>query len=365
MRQIQNIILFRVDSSTDIGSGHVARCVVFANKLRQNKFNCIFICRDLDGNFCELIRSNGFRVFLLPAKPSSNTDKNKMLQEILHGCDWEADAAETIGLITTFKPHWLIVDHYSIDYRWETEIKKHCENIFVIDDLADKAHNCKVLLNQNLGHSFQTYQHLVSPACTLLIGPKYSLLSPKYRIVRESCKTRVLPVKSVLVYFGASDKYHLTQKTVETITEQFSKLTIKVVLPRGCIQYDTIKSMKNTNIKLLSNLPDLTSCIKEADVSIGASGSTSWERCCLGLPTLLVSYAENQIGIAKTLEMAGACVYVCHHKTGDETKAKLLNRINTLIYDPIRFCAMSRSSFDLVDGLGTERVFQKFKELTR
>jgi len=143
-------ILIRVDSSNAIGSGHVMRCLTLADSLREKGCNCQFVCRNHPGNLSALIQEKGYRVTLLPLQEFQVEAYPHHADWV--GADWQIDAKETGSLIATLEtpPAWLVIDHYGLDARWETSLRPAVGRIFVIDDLADRTHDCDCLLDQNL-----------------------------------------------------------------------------------------------------------------------------------------------------------------------------------------------------------------------
>ena len=139
------MIAFRVDSSTQIASGHLMRCLTLAEKLNC-KEKIIFISRDLPGNISNLILKKGFKLTLL---------NNEDLDVSLKGYEkWltvrqEQDAKETIEAIKNLNLELLIVDSYAIDVKWEKMLRPSVKKIMVIDDLANRKHDCDILLDQN------------------------------------------------------------------------------------------------------------------------------------------------------------------------------------------------------------------------
>lgn len=313
-------IAFRVDASLDIGTGHVVRCLTLADALSKKSAFCIFICRNHHGNLNGMIREHGYKVISLP-EPINNTHKlsTNTISETTHstwlGVDYETDAEETKTILNDYDIDLLIVDHYAIDYMWEQSIRSYVKQLFVIDDLADRRHNCDFLLDQNLGRKKINYQSLVPHNCTLLIGPKYALLRPEFHALREySLERRSSPhLRSILIFMGGIDKDNITEYVLNTLYN--SKLPencgITVVMGRNSPWIDSVRSKAkdlpwSTDVKCdVSNMAQL---MADSDLAIGAAGSSSWERCCLGLPTIQIILASNQEIIAKSLEDTGAVI---------------------------------------------------------
>ena len=170
-------VAFRVDASLSIGSGHVMRCLTLADSLADKGAQCHFICREHPGHLIEYIRRKGYSVHVLPPcakelfleKQPVSTDDPPHASWL--GCTWDIDAAATRAILNEGEPDWLVVDHYALDARWERALQGVCKKIMVIDDLADRAHICDQLLDQNFGRTATDYAPLVPVSYTHLTLP--------------------------------------------------------------------------------------------------------------------------------------------------------------------------------------------------
>ncbi|MBL0225443.1 MAG: UDP-2,4-diacetamido-2,4,6-trideoxy-beta-L-altropyranose hydrolase [Geobacteraceae bacterium] len=183
------MVCIRTDASDVIGSGHVMRCLTLADELRQRGADVIFICRILLGNLIGLIEDKGYSVVRLQ---QPETEYIAAAEDVAHaawlGVSWEQDAVDTIDAFGEKHPKLLIIDNYALDSRWETKLRPYVEKIMVIDDLADRSHDCDLLLDQNLYQSIETrYDKLISESCKRLLGPKYALFRPEFVTARKNC----------------------------------------------------------------------------------------------------------------------------------------------------------------------------------
>ncbi|MES1932235.1 pseudaminic acid biosynthesis-associated protein PseG [Salinisphaera shabanensis T35B1] len=209
--------------------------------------------------------------------------------------------------------HWLVVDHYSLDIRWESRVRRHVANVLVLDDLADRQHQAEILLDQNLGREAKDYARLVPPHCELLIGPQYAVLRPEFALTREeSLRRRDEPrLKKLLVTMGGMDKDNVTGKVLYalrgcSLPDDFE---IDVVMGSNAPWLENVRVQAGAMprpTRVLVDIQNMAERMAEADLAVGAAGSTSWERCCLGLPTLIVTLAENQYEVAYELHELGA-----------------------------------------------------------
>jgi UDP-2,4-diacetamido-2,4,6-trideoxy-beta-L-altropyranose hydrolase len=352
-------IAFRVDASLRIGTGHVMRCLTLAKALRERGAECLFLSRDHEGNLNEMLNSQGFDVSVLPAdeEPPQHSGQPVPTHSDWLGVSWLTDAQQTIEALGHRIVDWLIVDHYALDSRWETRIRPNTRKLMVIDDLADREHDCDLLLDQNLVANFENrYDLLVPPGCTRLLGPKYALLQPEYAELRSRVPPRCSPVDRIFVYFGGSDIYGLTELTISAFLRlQHPDLKLDVVINSKSKNAKGVRAQVagQANITLHENLPSLAPLMAKADLSIGASGATTWERCCLGLPSLVATVAENQTPIADSLDRLGLVLWIgsAHSLTAlniAQSMKKILKRSDLESW--------SRSCTQVVDGMGLRRV---------
>ena len=359
-------VIFRCDASLEIGTGHVMRCLTLANALRLQGSVCRFVCKRFSGNLENRIQRDGFEVVSLPlplAEIGKDQEESNLPKHFPWlGGRWQDDAEQTIAAIGPNKPSWLIVDHYGIDSRWEKFLRPHVEKIMVIDDLADRAHDCDLLLDQNLVANIdQRYEGLLPENSVRLIGPKYALLQPEYAELRKKAKVREGPVKRILVYFGGADNENLTLKAVKGVKSlKTSDLVIDVVIsPKNPNSKQLRNEVKEKlNFRIHENLPTLADLIISADISIGGVGTTTWERCCLGLPSFVVAVADNQKPIYDEMVKENYVKEVSREEIGDEIR---LSKKLEAVFTNENLKLMSKKCFSLVDGFGCKRVIRYLK----
>jgi UDP-2,4-diacetamido-2,4,6-trideoxy-beta-L-altropyranose hydrolase len=290
-------IVIRTDSSNKIGSGHVVRCLTLASELSNLGVIVEFITRIHPGNMVEHINNKGFKVYSLPNPDIVKQIKNLDRYEKWLSVKQLTDANETIQIITNIEVDWLIIDHYALDCKWEEKLRPHTKRIMVIDDLANRSHDCDILLDQNLFKDISTrYQNKVPRCCIQLLGPKYALLHTDYTELRKQVKLRKQPPSNILIFFGGVDQYNLTGLTLAALKLVDRSFNIDVVALKQSPHYEKIKNQIDDmlNVKLYSDLPSLAGLMLKADLAIGAGGATTWERLCLGLPALVITLADNQ-----------------------------------------------------------------------
>jgi UDP-2,4-diacetamido-2,4,6-trideoxy-beta-L-altropyranose hydrolase len=354
------MIIFRVDSSTRIGNGHLMRCRTLAEALQKRGEEVEFICRRHEGDMLELLQKS-FTVHELPAPAATTSKASDGDYPAWLGVAQEDDAVETIKALRA-RPDWLIIDHYSLDTIWETALRPYAKRIMVIDDLADRNHDCDLLLDQNLVANLeQRYSGRVAPHCPLLIGPHYALLQPQYAELHPRTPPRMGPVERILIYFGGSDQHNLTGLALSAFLNLLrSDITVDIVIDEQSTYAEAIQRQAkyHPNITVHGTLPSLAPLMLSADLAIGAGGATSWERCCLGLPTLVITLADNQIPIAEALNQQGLVRWLGHHNT---VKEPALTEILQEVLTTSELEQWSHACLNMVDGKGVGRVVAAIK----
>lgn len=356
-------VAFRVDASIRIGTGHVMRCLTLADELASQGHECIFVCRAHLGHLGDLIRGKGHKLILLPlastgSESTTETSSFDDYQQWL-GTIWQEDAGQTREAIAPVRPEWLVVDHYALGAKWERALASVVGKILVIDDLANRAHECALLLDQNLGRAASDYDELLPADCQRLIGPRYALLRPEFSECRErSLERREHPeLKRILISLGGVDRSNRTCDVLGALEESALLACVELDIVMGATA-PYLKEVRQHAARLpvkatvSVNVTDMAERMCLADLSIGAAGSTSWERCCLGLPTVLVVQAENQAAGAKALEATGAALIVGDPEQLRTLLPSLLDGLN----DSRRLHQLSVAASAISDGSGALSV---------
>ena len=355
-------VAIRVDASLKIGTGHAMRCRTIGLALRKQGVVVDFIMRLHMGHLGELLLNDGFKVYLLSAPNEAYIEKSKYADWL--GVTQDFDANETIEFIKDANYDWLVVDHYGLDQNWEKALKKYVMQIMVIDDLADRKHDCEILLDQNFSLNYeQRYRDLVPKFCKLLTGPRFALLSQEY--FRKRTTNRLKKINSIqrlLVYMGGSDNDNVSEKILEALNVgELKNLEVDFVIGRNYFSkeklIEKVKNRKKT--KIYENLPNLTNLVIHADAAIGAGGGALWERMCLGLPSFVISIAENQIPGCVALSQAGLIYYLGEGKQLDSTEIAF--KLRNYLCEIKKLNMMTADNQLLVDGRGTQRVLQALK----
>lgn len=352
-------IAIRVDASVQIGTGHFMRCLTLAEALKKQGAQICFVSRGLPAHLRDMLTSKGMQLASLDGETSAVIDGDLAHAQWL-GTSQTKDAQATIKALTDQQWDWIIVDHYALDARWESALRAVAKQIMVIDDIADRQHDCDVLLDQNYYVDMQArYEGKVPAHCRQLLGPRYALLRDEFRKLREHVKPRTGAVKKVLVFFGGVDADNYTGLAIQALAALANQsLHVDVVIgaqhpcreqiQQACAAQGYVCHVQTTRMAEL---------MAEADLAIGAGGSATWERCCLGLPALLVALADNQVDIAKALDSIGACVYLGTAEAADSLTIQ--RTITSLSGRREQLEMISNHACSLVDGMGVDRVCQE------
>lgn len=334
------------------------RCLTLADALTQQKHRCMFICRKHQSHLGDLITSKGYELIVLPAPDATEVKSSEGWANTYAdwlGVPWQQDAKETVEVLAPKKADWLVVDHYALDAHWEQQVNTVVGRIMVIDDLADRQHECVLLLDQNLGRVSSDYDEFVPKDCLRLVGPEYALLRPEFAQLRElSLKRREQPeLKRILISLGGVDRTNATGQVLDALAETALSCETQVDIVMGASapylaevrqQAARLPFVATVNV----NVRDMAERMHLADLSIGAAGGTSWERCCLGLPAVLVILADNQVSGAKAQEVAGVAVAIPDPKAVQAALPLALDRLS----NPDCLQRMSRAAAEITDGKG-------------
>jgi len=348
-------VIFRVDASLQIGTGHVMRCLTLAQMLKENGANVKFICRKHEGNLIDKIRSSGFNVSELDLLLGDKVD-HKLFHSHLLGTTQQQDAIDCVSALQPTKIDWLIVDHYGIDEDWQKDLKVYCDQLMVIDDLADRKHQCDILLDQSFGRQQRDYETLVPTSCRLLLGPQYALIRPEFANWRQySLERRTHPTfKQLLINLGGIDVNNVTEQILKELEICNLPHDMKIIIVMGgsAPHLESIKSKADSlsyKIEVKVDVDNMAEIMANADIAIGAGGITTWERCCLGLPTLQIAIAKNQEFSNETLAGHNAVKLL-----------KEVREVANLLKDPGDWMkVVGGLAAQICNGMGAYKVFSK------
>jgi UDP-2,4-diacetamido-2,4,6-trideoxy-beta-L-altropyranose hydrolase len=357
-------VVFRADASLDIGSGHVMRCLTLADALRKTGAKCHFLTRLLPGNMAKSIAQKGHQVTLLkpPASGFHPMDSYEDWLAVPQLQDIEECAPKISSLCGGRSSSLVVMDHYGLHNTWVSGAVPGDIPVLVIDDLANRVHQCDLLLDQNLGRMQSDYQSLVPAPTPVLTGPEFALLRPTFAQSRGAALARRVDgrARHILIAMGGMDKDNTTSDVLRALSsvELPKDFRATVVLNGSAPNLSSVRTEADKmpfQVEVRTDVADMAALMTDADMSVGGAGSTSWERCCLGLPSFIVTIADNQIPAALALDAAKGATYLGDIRK-DQWQKSLSDTMWRILADPDRLRQMARNSSLICDGRGAERV---------
>ena len=351
-------VAVRTDASPIIGTGHFMRCLALLEELNDQlsqldiKLTVSFISVETT-TFCEAeLLEKGFNLVKLSSNSQFEMEQDSKSTE------------KTLELLG--HQHLLIVDSYAIQDPWYSQkIKTYCDKILVIDDLANRTHSCDFLLDQTLDTDGKRYNKLVPKDCNLLTGKLYMLLRNDFLKWREKAllkRKNTTVIKELFINMGGSDTEHLNRLVIEAIYQvnQILKCPINAILviPSNSSSLSFFEAFSKDNpwLKVITDAKNMSQLMYQADIAIGASGSSAWERCCLGLPTLAVELADNQALVLDKLSSKGAIINL--GKSSLLSVENIKFAISKLIGSQTLYQSMVKNAAACCDGRGTKRALK-------
>lgn len=355
-------VVFRVDASRQIGTGHVMRCLALAEGLQERGVNVSFICAELEGNLIGYLREASYTVHSLPrpapVSGAASSGKASPYEDWL-GAPWQTDAEQTRAILANEerRADYMVVDHYALGSGWEETVAPLVHGILAIDDLANRKHACDILLDQNLpGDGDIRYRDLVSDDTVTLLGPRYALLRPEFAEARRASSIRENGVQRLLIMFGGFDESGETLKALRGLSDASTGIKCDIIISAHNRHKKAIERAASEpgNISLHIQPFDVAGIMSRADFSLGAGGVTLWERCAVRLPSASTIVAENQRAQVQAAAENGLTLLAGEANHTDETGYREL--VNVVRRNPELLTRMSAACGNAVDGRGIGRV---------
>lgn len=336
------------------------RCLALADELRDDGARTHFISRESTRPLAEVIGRRGHEILWLPNESEAIGWNRSKSDDPAHASwlpvPWLIDAHQTLTHLRSLDQiDWLIVDHYALDFRWENLMRGTVDHLMAIDDLADRRHDCDVLLDQNLQSCEDRYRSLISPQCLRLLGPRFALLhrdfgaAPKHR-TKDA-------VERILVFVGSADPDNVTGMALDALNiAGLDSVAVDVALGSVAPHLESIRRrcLAKPNWTLHVDTTNMAELVARADLTLGSAGGASWERCCLGAPALLVCIARNQRMNALELARRRAALFL--GESDALTAARMADVLSRLVRRPKLLERISERAKTLVDGLGIKRA---------
>jgi UDP-2,4-diacetamido-2,4,6-trideoxy-beta-L-altropyranose hydrolase len=310
-------VVFRCDADTRIGTGHLRRCLTLADALREAGADCLFLSRAAMGGLREKILAGGHRLHDLDLErgasesfPGVGSGDSVPYSSWLPW-DWQEDLRLCLRRLGGQQADWLVADHYALDARWESGMRAVAGRVLAIDDLANRPHDCDLLLDANFGRSPVDYARLAPPSARMLLGSRHVLLRPEFvrRRARGLPSRRPIPER-VFVNMGGSDPGNASSAALRVMQsiECTHPPEITVVLGAGAPWIESVRSAIAASrwpARLLVDPPDMAELMASSDMAIGSGGTGVYERLYLRLPSLVTPIADNQREALGAMAAAG------------------------------------------------------------
>lgn len=328
-----------VDASPSVGGGRVTRCLALAHELCRHGEQVSIVARQGTIATAPLLLLAGLPVSEVGDDPGS----------------WAAE----IGQHVAEPADWLVLDCSTVSPEFEKASRQLARKVMVIDDRTDRPHDCDLFLNPALGLTAADFKDLLPEGCRILTGPSFAPLRPEFALARADAMARRAnvfaggePLRRILVSLGMTDSRGLTAPVMRAIAAAGIDTAIDVIVGPAAANLTEI-------VEIASQLPSITlhagtermhDLMLNSDLAIGVCGMTTWERCCLGLPSIVL--ADQGDATAQALQKAHAAFSI-DPACG---LGELTEIVRGLARDHGRFMRMTMAASGLVDGLGTRRV---------
>lgn len=342
-------VVIRVDASAEIGPSRLLRCLTLATDLRARGADVTFVCRRLPGNLIDFIDSQGFDVSALPYDDTPGRVRVRESRGL--GASCEADIEQTLSALTGRRFDWLVVDHAALDAWWEERARPLAGRLLVIDDLADRPHDADVLVDPNF-HRLpgSRYAGLVSDGADVRVGPEYAFLRPEFEIERRRLRPRDGRIERAVVAFGGADDGDGTLLAVRAFMEQgLSTLQLDVVAGAANPRLGQIEDLcrRRTRATLHVQTREVARLYAAADIAVGAPGTSCWERCALGLPSVVIGGTDGLARGASDLAQAGGAWFL---RREEATEHVLAERLRALVADPSGVRAVAERAAEVMSA---------------
>lgn len=332
-------IAMRADASAAIGLGHLKRCLSLAQALRAMGAAVSLAWRRVDLDCAPMIEAAGVASVCI--------GEGRVSGELLDVRDFLAamPAADRI-----------VVDHYALGERWHRVARGHTDaKLAAIDDVADRELAVDWLVDPNFSTDPEAkFAGLIGPETQLLAGPRHALLAPAYAQAPRCALHEA--VRSIGIFMGGTDAANVSLLALHALRERIGfrgavEIASTAGNPHLAALHDAAARHAPTRITL--DQPDLAAFFARHDLQIGAGGGATWERCCIGAPTLAVIVADNQRPVLLPLQQMGVLRVLADEPP---TEAAIAEAARELIENPALRRSLAERSKALVDGLGAQRV---------
>lgn len=339
-------LIIRADANHKIGIGHLMRCLALAQAWRKFGGQVVFFSHCDSPELLKPITAQGFGVEKIPAPHPHPSD----LDGLTAFLDRQLQSEKALN-------PWVVVDGYHFDAAYQKAIREKTR-LMVIDDYNHlPEYRADIILNQNPGT--ETLQYHCPQQTRVLAGTRFVMFRQEFLAEKQVERTFPKQARNILVSMGGADTHNVTQTVLAALKQiRQPALTIRIILGPACRNAGPILKSARTcahDVRILCPADDMPGLIRWADTAVTAGGTTCWEMSYLGLPMIIVTTAENQVGSANGLSAQKACMFTGSHR--DLTAEQITGTIIALVNDSRKRRQLSRNARALVDGRGVERIF--------
>jgi UDP-2,4-diacetamido-2,4,6-trideoxy-beta-L-altropyranose hydrolase len=340
------VLLIRADADPRMGTGHVMRCLALAQAWQDAGGRAACLTANRIEGLNARLTAEGLTLVPLSATPGS-----------------DADADQTRETATLLGARWVVLDGYHFSGEFQSRVRQDGIRVLAVDDYGHAgSYAADLVLNQNLHGSEELYRNRAEHT-ELLLGTKFAMLRREFRAFRGWKREVPETARKVLVTLGGSDPDNVTLKVIEALHGvEVPGLEALVAIGGANPRFKELEKAARDgqgSIRLVANVTNMTELMAWADVAIAAGGTTTWERACMGLPSLVMSVADNQTELAATVQIAGIGWNLGRH--GDFRVTCLADGLARLATDAVARAEMARRGPELVDSMGAVRVTDRMK----
>ena len=341
--------LFLADAGPEVGGGHVMRCLTLARVLVERGAECAFV---ESRAAAPVLRRFGW--------------PGQTLLAMIGAEDLQGLLTFAAGLADRFDPQLIVVDHYGVGAEAEAQLRAPGRRVLAIDDLAVRRHDCDLLVDPGFGRRREAYEDLIPAHAAALVGPTYALVRPEFAAARQRALSRRAkhePVRRALVALGLTDVGAITRRAVAALLPQLGDVRLDVAIGAEAASREALVRLAHNDrrIHLHVDTDEMASLMADADVAVGAGGSSTWERATVGLPSITVVLADNQRDVAQQMGAAGLSLAL--DAAQPDFERQLVQTWRELAADPALRWRLASSSSDACDGHGGPRVADAVAEL--
>ncbi len=331
-------VFFRVDASPEIGIGHLVRCLALADAMASQDVENVFILKEQSAQAQTLLETRNYATVWI-------------------GGDLEYSQEEDAQICLAFleRDACLVVDKYDLDIRWEHKVRNSVRRLLVIDDLANRMHDCDSLVDAGYGRLAQDYAGYVPEDANLHLGTEFAMLRTEFAPLHDTAAAWPTLCKAhVFLGGGAASKW--LPICVEALLEAHATLRVCAVGPAGDAAMESLLQRHGVRLEWHRQVDKMADAYAQCDVAIGSPGTSTWERACIGLPSAVFATADNQIPILRQLNQREFCRFLgAIWETG---RTAMVPMLRDFLSDTTAMQRLRANGVRAVDGQGVRRVMR-------